>query len=636
MFDFVAKHKRLLQFVLLLIIIPPFALWGVQSYQSFMHGDPNDVAEVGGQKITSKEFSEALQAQQDRLRGMLGGKVDAALLDSPEMRRSVLDGLISQRLVAQYAVRGNFNVTDDQLQKLIMSIPAFQDGGKFSRARYEAALQAQGFTPASFDNSLRSDLITQQVAAGVAESAIASRAVAVRMAAVRAEQREVSELPFPAAQFQAQVKATPEAVQAYYDANKQRFSTPEQVRAEYVVLSADALAASSTVSADDVKKAYEANKDKYGQPEQRQASHILVAFKQGATDADKAQARDKAARLLAEVRKAPDSFAEVAKKNSDDPGSAARGGDLGYFSHGMMVKPFDDAVFSMKQGEIRGPVESEFGVHIIRLTGIKPAKMQGFDEVKSGIEGDLRKQDAQKRFSQAAEDFNNTVYEQGDSLKPVADKFKLNIQQAGGWATRQSSPDKQLDNPKVLGALFSDDVVRNHHNTEVVEISPGKLLAARVVEYKAAAVRPLAEVRDDVVKALTASESAKLAEKQGQSQLDALKKGEGDATRFGAARLASRDNLAGLNPQAARLVFSADVSKLPAFVGADTPAGYSIYRITRVVPGPSDDARQKGMQAELARLTGTQEFRAFLAGLRNDAKVTINQAALDNKQQDQQ
>jgi len=630
MFDFVAKHKRLLQFLLLLIIVPPFALWGVQSYERFMQGDPNDVAEVGGQKITNKEFSDTLRNQQERLRAMFGGKVDAALLDSPRIRQDVLDGLISRTLLAQYAVRGNFSVSDDQLRKVIMSIPAFQDEGKFSQARYEAALRAEGLTPAGFDNSLRGDLIAQQVSAGVAESAIASKSVAARIAAARGEQREVSELTLPASQFQSQVQVTPEAIKAYYEANKQRFAVPEQVRPEYVILSADTLAGNEPVPEDEVRKVYEQTKDKLGEPEQRQASHILLAFKPGASDADKAKVREKAAKILDEVKKAPASFAEVAKKNSDDPGSAPRGGDLGYFSRGMMVKPFDDAVFAMAPNEIRGPVESQYGVHIIKLTGVHPAKIQTFEQARPGIETELRKQTTGKRFAQAADDFGNLVFQDSDSLKSAADKYKLTVQQAG-WTTRQSSPAQVLNNPKVLASLFSDDVVRNHHNTEVVEISPGTLLAARAAEYKPASQRPLEEVRDEVVKQLTLSEAAKLAKKQGEAQLDALKKGEGDAAKFGAAKLVSRDNLGSLRQEAADPVFRANVSKLPAFVGVETPDGYGIYRITKLVPVAADEAKQKALQTELARLAGAQEFRAFISGLRGNASVTINRAQLDKK-----
>ena len=632
MFEFVAKHKRLLQLVLVLVIVPPFALWGVDSYQRMFSTSATDIADVDGQKISDKEFADALRQQQDRLRAMLGGKVDPSFLDTPKMRREILDGMISQRVVTQHAVSSKFYVSDEQLREVIASIPAFQDGGKFSKARYEAALTAEGFSPASFENSLRRDLMTQQLVAGISEAGIASRTVAARIAAVRAEQREVSQFELTSVQYRSQVKTTPESVKAFYEANRTLFSVPEQVRVEYVVLTAESVAANETVSPADIKKVYEQNQAKLGQPEQRQASHILVAFKPGATDADKAKAREKAAQLLDTLRKSPGSFAELAKKNSDDPASGSKGGDLGYFSRGMMVKPFEDAVFAMNVNETRGPVESEFGVHIIKLTGIKAAKVKALEEVRSEIEAELKRQNAGRRFAEASESFSNLAYEQADSLKPVAEKFKIAIQQ-GDWTTRQASPVKQLNNPRVLAALFSDDVVRNHHNTEVIEIAPGTLLAARVVEHRAAADRPLEEVKEDVVRRLTDKEAAALARKDGEARLETLRKGDASGVKFSPAKMVSRENTQGLPSEGANRIFRADVSSLPSFVGAETQAGYAIYRISKVVSVPSDANKEKGMQAELSRMSGAQEFRAYVASMRSAGKITINEALLEKKPQ---
>ena len=632
MFDFVARHKRLLQLVLLIVIVPPFALWGVDSYQQMFTVGATDVADVGGQKITEKDFSDALRQQQDRLRSMLGGKVDPSFLDSPKMRRDILDSMISQRLVTQHAVGARFYVSDDQLREVIASIPAFQDAGKFSRVRYEAALVAEGFSPTAFDNSLRRDLMTQQLAAAISEAGISSRTVAARIAAARAEQREVSEFALTASQYQSKVTVTADAIKAFYDSNSQSFNVPEQVRVEYVVLSAESLAATEVIALNDVKKVYEQNQAKLGQPEQRQASHILVAFKLGAGEADKVKSREKAAKLLDDIRKAPGSFAELARKNSDDPASGTKGGDLGLFSRGMMVMPFEDAVFSMNINEVRGPVESEFGVHIIRLTGIKAAKVKSLEEVRPEIEAELRRQNAGRRFAEASEAFSNLVYEQSDSLKPAAEKFKVSVQQAG-WTTRNSTPVKQLNSPKMLVALFSDDVVRNRRNTEVVEVAPGTLVAARVIEHRAAALRPLEEVRAEVIKQFTEREAVNLARKDGAVRLESLRKAEAGSLKFSTPKMLSRENTLGLTPDNANVVFRADVSKLPAYVGVDTAGGYSIYRVGRVVVAPGDDNRDKNMQSELARLYGAQDFRAFISGLRGEATVKINEALLDKKAQ---
>ncbi|MBI2960124.1 MAG: SurA N-terminal domain-containing protein [Betaproteobacteria bacterium] len=630
MFDFVTKHKRLLQLLLVIVIIPPFAFWGIESYQRF--GSATDIAEFEGQKITEQEFSEQLRQQQDRMRALLGAKFSPSLLDNPGMRAEILEGMISQRLLLQRALRGRLAVTDDQLRETITAIPAFQEGGKFSKARYEEALRREGMSPARFESSLRHDLILQQMTSAIGDSGVASRSAARQMAALRAERREVAEQVIAASAFAPQVKIAPEAVQAYYEANRARFQVPERVKAEYVAMTADALLALEPVSAEEVKNSYQSNIDRYQEKEQRQASHILVAVKPDASAEDKAKAREKAESLLAQARKAPSAFAELAKKNSDDPGSAAKGGDLGYFSRGMMVKPFEDAVFSLKAGEFAGPVESQFGYHVIRLTGIKAGKTRSLEEVRPEIERDLKKQRAGRKFAEAAEAFSNLVYEQSDSLKPAAEKYRLQIR-TSDWITRAQAPIPQLNNPKLLAALFGEDAVKNRRNTEAVEVAPGTLVSARVVEREPAKTRPLEEVRDEIAKQLTQAEAVKLAYKAGAEKLEALKKGNASAAAFGPNKTVSRDDRQGVRAEAIGAVFRAERAKLPVYASVESADGYVLLRISRVIDGEVDEAKQKSVQAELARAAGARELQAYLSSLRASAKVEINKALLEKKQQ---
>lgn len=630
MFGFVSRHKRLLQFVLVLFIVPPFAFWGIDSYQRFF-STSTDVAEVSGQKISDQEFNEQLRQQQERMRSLLGRNYSAESIDTPEMRAQLLDGMISQRLLTLQAVRGNLVVSDEQLREVVASIPAFQDGGKFSRERYEEALRRENYTPLQFEASLRRDLIMQQLTSAIGDSGLASRTAARQIAALRAEQREVAEFTISADRFASQVKLPPEAVQTYYDANRSRFQVPEQIRAEYVVLTSDALLALDPISQDEIKAWYQSHSEQYEEKEQRRASHILVAVKAGASEAGKAKSREKAEALLAQVRKSPGSFADLAKKNSDDPGSAPKGGDLGYFSQGMMVKAFEDAVFHLKTNDTSGLVESDFGFHVIRLTGIKPAKVRGVEEVRGQIERELQKQRAGKKFAEAAEAFSNLVYEQPDSLKPVADKFKLALQ-TSGWVTRQSAQEQVLNSPRVLSALFTEDAIKNRRNTEAVEASPGTLVSARAVEHRRATTRPLEEVRGDVLRQLRQKEAAALAARQGAAKLEELKKGNAAAAAFGPAKTVSRDDPKGVKPEHFAAIFRADRSKLPAYVGVELPNGYVVLRISRVVDATVDEARQKNLQAELGRNAGTQEFKAYLASLRANAKIEINKALLEKKQ----
>ncbi len=630
MFNLVHNNKRLMQVVLALVALP-FAFWGIDSYQRVFNLT-NDIASVDGQKITEQEFADALRQQQERMRSLLGRNYNPALFESPEMRLELLEGMVSQRLLAQFAVRNNITVDNDQLREAIASIPAFQEDGRFSKSRYEAMVRAEGYTPPSFEASLRRDLIMQQLTGALADSGISPKAAARDVAQLRAQRREVSEHLIPIEPQLAQAKIAPETVRALYDGNPDRFQVPEEVRIEFLVLTPDALVSSEQISADAVKAYYDANISKFGEPEQRQASHILIALKSGAGDAEKTRARERAGQILAQLRKSPGRFAELAKGNSADSGSASKGGDVGYFSPGMMVRPFEEAAFRQKLNEIGDLVESDFGFHIIKVTGIKPGKMKSLADARPGIEIELRKQQAAKRFAESAESFSNLVYEQADSLKPAAEKFKLAIQEAGG-ITRQSSTVQLLNNPKVLAALFSNDSMKNRRNTEAIEVAQNTLVAARVTDHKPASRRPFDEVKGEIARQLARQEALEVARKRGAERLEELRKGNASAASFGAARTVSRDNPASLGPEALSQIFRADASVLPAYIGVDSPNGYAIYRISHVIDAPQDETRQRGVQTELARMIGTQEFKSFLAGLRSDAKVEINKALLEKKAQ---
>ena len=631
MFDFVHKHKRLLQLILGLMIVPPFAFWGIQWTQRDIAG-PGEVASVGGQKISEQEFGEALRQQQDRMRQLLGRNYNAAMMDSPAMRSELLDGMISQRLLTQYAVRGNVAVSDDQLRDAIVSIPAFQDDGKFSRSRYETLLRAEGYTPATFEASVRRDLMLQQVTGALSDSGISSKAVAQRLARLVQQQREVAEYVIPADPKAPQAQPKPEAVKAYYEQNPAQFQVPEQISVEYVVLDGDALAAGEQIDPKELKSHYESNISKFGEPEQRQASHILLGYKPDASEADKAKARAKAEQVLAEVRKSPGSFAALAKKYSEDPGSAPKGGDLGWFTRGTMEPPFENAAFKLKPNEISGLVESQYGFHIIKVTGIRPAKLRPLEQVRPQLEAELKRQHAQRRYPEAAESFSNTVYEQPDSLKPVAEKFHLQIRRADG-ITRQSAPLQLLNQPRVLSALFSEDVITNKRNSEAVEAGPSTLLAARLVEHKPASQRPFEAVKADIERRLAQQEARAIAAKRGAEQLAELRKGNRGGVAFGPVKSVSREKSAGLPPAAVSRIFSADAKALPAYVGTEVPAGYAVYRVSKVIDIDPDEARQRAVQSELGRANGEQEFRSFLGGLRANAGVEINRQALEKKPQ---
>ena len=627
MYDLLYSHKKLVQIVLAIIFVP-FAFFGVDSY--FRAGGGESIATVGGQPVTEQEFALALQGRQNELQRMAGGRMDPALLDSSELRFAVLDGIVRQRLLVSQAVRSGLLVSDQQLQQIISEQPAFQEDGKFSRARYEELLRRQGMTPIGFENSLRRDLMVERVSNAYRATTIVPNAVAERLLRINAQQREVSQSVLAPENFVAQVKLEAGAAKQHYDAHQNEFQLPEQARLEYLVLALDAIAAQVEVSADEVKQFYEQNLKQYARGDERQASHILIAVDAKASAEEKQAARGKAEQLLQQARKNPAGFTELARKNSQDPGSAANGGDLGFFPRGVMTKPFDDAVFQMKAGEIAGPVQSEFGYHVIRLTAVKG---RGLEEVKQQVALDLKRQKAAKKFSELGEQFNNLVFEQGESLKPAADALKLAIQ-ASSWVSRSGSENKLLNNQKLLQAVFAEDAVKNKRNSEVVDVGNNTLVAARVAEYKPASVRAFEEVSAEITKRLTLQQAAQLAAARGRELLAKLRQGESAAVTWSGAKRISRENAQGYAGPVLVGVFKADVSKLPAYAGIENERSeFVLLKITRVVEAEGvDAARRKAAGEELRQMLGQEEFDAYVTSLKLRADIKVQKERLEKKE----
>jgi peptidyl-prolyl cis-trans isomerase D len=628
MFEFIRTHQRLMQFVLLLLILP-FLFFGLESYSRFGEHE-NVVAKVAGQSITQQEWDAAHRQQIERFRQMFGSQFDPKMLDTPEAKQSVLDNLIAQRVIAAQAAREHLSVPDSLLQQTILAqLPDLTTAdGKFDVERYKSLLAAQGLTPEMYQANLRRDLSMKQVSGAVESTAFAPKTISERLSDLSAQEREIQDVVFKPADYMSQVKVTDDMLKAYYDKNIGQFEVPEQAKAEYVVLDSSAVAAQISVSDADIKSYYEQNLKHYTDEEQRRARHILIKVAKGASEAEQAAAKAKAEKLLAQVRKNPSDFARLAKENSQDPGSASQGGDLGYFGKGMMVKPFEDTAYQLKEGEISNLIQTDFGYHIIQVTGIKPASVKPFEEVKGEIAADIKKQLAAKKYSEMAEIFSNTVYEQSDSLKPVADKLKLKIETVSGL-TRTPSPaiarTAPYNQPKFLAALFSNDAIKNKRNTDAVEVAPDTLIAGHVLEYHPVAKRPFDEVKGQVRERVTQAAAAALAKKAGEEKLAAAKAAGAAASGFGDAQTVSRSNPKNLGSAAFTAVMKADATKLPAYVGVDLhDQGYAVYRINKVVqPTVKDIARRKTEQQQIAHTLAEEETYAYLEALKKKAKVEI-------------
>jgi peptidyl-prolyl cis-trans isomerase D len=400
-----------------------------------------------------------------------------------------------------------------------------------------------------------------------------------------------------------------------------------------VTLSLEALLPQINVDAAEAKKYYDAHQQQFGVPESRQASHILIAVDKSANSEAKQKARAQAEQVSNDAKKNPASFPELAKKYSQDPGSAAKGGELGSFSRGSMVKAFDDAVFGMKVGEISGPVESEYGYHIIRLTGITPGQTRSFEQVRPEIETELKKQVAARQFAELGEKLNNIVFEQSDSLKPAADLLKQ-TPRTSGWITRAAAPDAQLNNPKLIQAIFSEDVRANKRNTEAIEVAPGTIVAARVVEHKPSAMQPFDQVKTAIDKKLVEQRANQLAAQEGRQQLELLRQGKGPALSWSTPQLVSRTDTKGMPAVLARQVFKADAKNLPSYTGVEAPGGgYMLIKVTRVVePEKIDRTQQNSLSEGLAQVVGEEQFGAYLASLKQKQKVQINKERFEKSQ----
>lgn len=628
MLESVRNNKKIAQVILGLIALT-FVFFGVGDYVRDNVKD-GTVAEISGTKITQQQFQNALREQADRLRNEMGPQFDAKMLETPEARLAILNNVIDQRLLQMESARLNMMASNEAVKQAIASDPSFQGDKGFSVERYQSMLNAMGKTPAGFENEVRQSLTLRQLGAMFGQSGVVPQSNVERILAIQTEKRHVAEYRFPLDQYLGQVKLAADAAKKYYDANSKEFEVPEQVRAEFVILSQDAIAAQSAPTDAEIKAWYDNHKDRYSVPEERRASHILLTLD---SKGDKSKIKARAEELLKEVQQKPAAFAELAKKNSQDPGSAEKGGDLGFFSRGAMVKAFEEAAFKLKEGEVSGVVESEFGFHIIKLTGIRAGKEKPLADVRNEIEVELKRQTAARKFAEAAEAFSNMVYEQADSLKPAADKFKLAVQQTG-WMTRQPNPAAgPLANEKLLQALFSEDSVKNKRNTEAVEIGQNTLVAARVLEHKPAALQAFDTVKAPLETMLRRKEAEALAKAAGEAQLAALQKGGADKLNWPALKTVTRLDPRLIPPPAVQPVFKVEAVKLPAYAGVALPGvGYALYKIGKVEAGEAiDKARKEVLVRQLNSFAAQQEVQAYLAALRARYKVEIDKAALESK-----
>ena len=618
MFDFVRKHTKIMMFVMFLLIIPSFVLFGIDGYNR-MREKGEAVARVGGHEITQGEWDAAHKSEADRMRASMPN-LDVKLLDSPEARYATLERLVRERVLAQAADKFKLTTSDVRLARELQENPTIASlrlpDGKLDMERYRQLAASQNMTPEGFEARVRQDLSVRQVEAGVIKTGFSAATIADVSLNAFFEKREVQIARFATTEFAAKVNPTDAELETFYKANQAMFQAPEQADIEYVVLDLDAIKKSITISEADLRSYYDQNAARLSGNEERRASHILINAPKAAASADRQKAKARADELLQAVRKSPDSFAELAKKNSQDTGSAANGGDLDFFARGAMVKPFEDAAFAMKKGDVSEVVESDFGYHIIKLTDIKTPKQRSFEELRASIEADLKTQQAQRKFAETAEIFTNAVYEQSESLKPVADKLKLDIKTAKDVQRKSASGvTGVLGNEKFIAAVFGADAIEKKHNTEAIETAPNQLTAGRITHYTPARTLPLSDVRSVVRDRVIAVRASELAKKEGMDKLAAWEKAPASAL-MPAAIIVSRDQSQGVSPQVLAAALRAETVVLPKLIGVDLGAqGYAVVKINKLVPRP--------VATELAAKQDRAQYSQWWMGAENQAYYNL-------------
>lgn len=627
MFDTIRNNSKILMGLLFLLIIPSFVLFGVDGYRQFEEKGAV-VAKVDGQKINQIEWDAAHQQEVDRIRASMPN-LDPKLLGSDEARYATLERMVNDRLIAIASEKQLLVTSNQRLANYLQQDPSIAAlrgaDGKLDMDRYRQLAASQGMTPEMLESQVRRDLSQKQVLSALQASVVSSQRQSEVALEAFLQRREIQVQRFEPASFAAKVQFSDADLEKYYQAQSERFRSQETADIEYLVLDAAALEKSIVLPEQDIQTYYEQNLQRLAGQEQRRASHILINAAKDAPAADREKARLKADALLAELRKDPKAFAEVARKHSQDSGSASQGGDLDFFAKGAMVKAFEDAAFALKKGEISAVVESEFGFHIIQLTDIKAPAAPSLAAMRPQLEADLRKQQAKRQFAEYAETFSNSVYEQADTFQPVAEKLKLTIQQAKGL-TRSPQPSLPavLANPKLLEALFAEDSVSKRRNTAALEVAANTLVSARIVNHRPAALRPFADVKEEVRVQYVKDQAQALAKAEGQARLADWKEQPAKA-QWGAPLVVSRDQAQGQVQAVLDAVLRADPAKLPTLLGVDMgPLGYALVRVNKLVAREPLNAQQQAQSREqFARLLGNAEANAYLTHLRSQFKAEI-------------
>ncbi len=626
MFNFLKKHRIFSQIILVLIVLT-FALFGVDSY---LRGrDATDVvAEIGSAGISQREYGIMVSQAQDRLRLQAQQNPQAAeYLQSDAFKRSVLNEMIQRRVLLNQAAQMGMAVSENELREVIGSVSAFFDeNGQFSAEKYEQLLRAQNLSPAEFERQIEQDLIVGRLQNTISETAIVADSTVRRLVKQRGQQREVSQLIFSPVEYREKITVTEEDTRKYFDDNAELFKLPERARVEYLVLNEEAAAETVSVTDAELEQSYNERLAEFQTKEERRASHILISVAESASSEEKESAKNTANEVLAKLQAKEGSFAELAKQYSNDPGSAENGGDLGFFEKGLMVESFDEAVFSASVGEIQGPIETQYGFHIIRLDEIKPLLTTPFDEVKEQLEKDIKQSKVEEAYIKASQTFSDLVYTEFDSLQPVADELMLTIQ-TSDWVSRDSAGfNTLLDKPELLQAIFSAEALNEKRNTQAFEVQPKTLVAARVIEHALETEMAYEDVSEEIQQFLQSKGALDMAIRKGSEALETLKTGgQLSDAEWSKPQMVTMVKRQGLHPEGLKAVYGVGKDELPAHVGMEIDDGrYVIFKVSKIVD--MEEVTEDDMSTakeQLVQMVKQQQMNAYIASLRDKANVRV-------------
>lgn len=653
MFDFIRNHKRWMQFILMLLILPSFVFVGVQGYTTYVSQD-QDVAVVDGEPVTRQMFDRMLSNALEQERQRLGSNYDPAVVDTPALRSALIDSLLEQAVIAQAASNYRFSASDEALRRYIAQQPYFQQDGRFSAERYRNVLASQGLSANDYEAGARGRIAIERVVEPVGarmDPAVAAQSpwnpiapldasVRVPDSVVRAlynalrETRDIQVQSFKAADFAAKVAVTDADVQQWYEANGETLRLPEFVDVEYVILDEPAARAGVDVSDDDIQSYYTQNQSLYSTAERRRASHIQISVAEDASQAERDAAQERAKALAEEARKDPAAFARLARENSQDVGSAANGGDLGWIDRASFpVASIAEAVYAMPEaGDISEPVPSRFGYHVVQLSALDKAQAQPLAEVRDQIADEVRTQKAGARFADQASKLTNLVYDQRDSLQPVNDTLGLKIRRASGVsrnglvnakaagadAAAAGADGAWLNSARVRQALFTNEVLKEGHNTGVIELEPNKLVALRVAKTHPSAIPELALVSDGIRAQLREERAQAAAHEAGQAALASYQaeKPANLPRGFGEKLQVSRERASGLEPALLDAISTVQLEDAPAFVGIENGPDYELVFVSDVTPAGTPDAKDLSvLRGQLDFMLGEGQKAATLEAL---------------------